>query len=121
MNRLTLLTFCGAASLVKLPKAIVDMPDIKELLREKRGPLSRNSTRKNGCIEVASNGNHLLLTFSSGPKDREKSIAKHSLSEIPTIHTESINSNLLCLKVNTHHIGKQLEGKQVTWQYKGTC
>ena len=46
-------------------------PGIKELLREKRGPLSRKSTRKNGCIEVASNGNHLPLTFSSDPKDRE--------------------------------------------------
>ena len=62
----------GEAFETLLPKAIVDMPDIKELLREKRGPLSRNSTRKNGCIEVASNGNHLPLTFSSGPKDREK-------------------------------------------------
>ena len=62
----------GEAFETLLPKAIVDMPDIKELLREKREPLSRNSTRKNGCIEVASNGNHLPLTFSSGPKDREK-------------------------------------------------
>ena len=30
-----------------LPKNIVEIPDIKELLREKGGPLSRKSTRKN--------------------------------------------------------------------------
>ena len=53
-----------------LPKNIVEIPDIKELLREKGGPLSRKSTRKNSCVEVSSNGNSLPLTFTSDPKDR---------------------------------------------------
>ena len=53
-----------------LPKNIVEIPDIKELLREKGGPLSRKSTRKNSCVEVSSSGNSLPLTFTSDPKDR---------------------------------------------------
>ena len=53
-----------------LPRNIVEIPDIKELLREKGGPLSRKSTRKNSCVEVSSNGNSLPLTFTSDPKDR---------------------------------------------------
>ena len=53
-----------------LPKNIVEIPDTKELLREKGGPLSRKSTRKNSCVEVSSSGNSLPLTFTSDPKDR---------------------------------------------------
>ena len=53
-----------------LPKTIVEIPDIKELLREKGGPLSRKSTMKNGCVEVSSSGNSLPLTFTSNSKDR---------------------------------------------------
>ena len=53
-----------------LPKTIVEIPDIKELLREKGGPLSRKSTRKNGCVEVSSSGNCLPLTFTSDSRDR---------------------------------------------------
>ena len=55
-----------------LPKAIVEIPDIKELLREKGGPLSRKSTRKNSCVEVFNSGNSLPLTFTSDPRDRTK-------------------------------------------------
>ena len=51
-----------------LPKNIVEIPDIKELLREKGGPLGRKSTRKNSCVEVSSSGNSLPLTFTADPK-----------------------------------------------------
>ena len=53
-----------------LPKTIVEIPDIKELLREKGGPLSRKSTKKNGCVEVSSSGNSLPLTFTPDSRDR---------------------------------------------------
>ena len=53
-----------------LPKTIVEIPDIKELLREKGGPLSRKSTKKNGCVEVSSSGNSLPLTFTSDCRGR---------------------------------------------------
>ena len=53
-----------------LPKTIVELPEVKELLGEKGGPLSRKSTRKNGCVEVSSNGNSLPLTFTSDSRDR---------------------------------------------------
>ena len=53
-----------------LPKTIVEIPDIKELLREKGGPLSRKSTKKNGCVEVSSSGNSLPLTFTSDSRGR---------------------------------------------------
>ena len=51
-----------------LPKNIVEIPDIKELLREKGGPLGRKSTRKNSCVEVSSSGNSLPLTLTADPK-----------------------------------------------------
>ena len=51
-----------------LPKNIVEIPNIKELLREKGGPLGRKSTRKNSCVEVSSSGNSLPLTFTADPK-----------------------------------------------------
>ena len=51
-----------------LPKNIVEIPDIKELLTEKGGPLGRKSTRKNSCVEVSSSGNSLPLTFTADPK-----------------------------------------------------
>ena len=53
-----------------LPKAIVELPDIQGLLGEKGGPLSRKSTKKNGCVEVSSSGNSLPLTFTSDSRDR---------------------------------------------------
>ena len=53
-----------------LPKTIVELPEIKELLGEKGGPLSRKSTKKNGCVEVSSSGNSLPLTFTSDSRDR---------------------------------------------------
>ena len=67
-----------------LPKTIVDIPDIKERLREKGGPLSRKSTRKNSCIEVSSNGNSLPLTFTSDPKDRRnlREAFSHLISQL---------------------------------------
>ena len=55
-----------------LPKTIVELPEIKELLGEKGGPLSRKSTKKNGCVEVSSSGNSLPLTFTSDFRDRSK-------------------------------------------------
>ena len=67
-----------------LPKTIVEIPDIKELLREKGGPLSRKSTRKNGCVEVSSSGNSLPLTFTSDPKDRRnlREAFSHLISQL---------------------------------------
>ena len=53
-----------------LPKTIVEIPDVKELLREKGGPLSRKATKKNGCVEVSSSGNSLPLTFTSDSRNR---------------------------------------------------
>ena len=35
-----------------LPKTIVELPEVKELLGEKGGPLSRKSTKKNGCVSL---------------------------------------------------------------------
>lgn len=53
-----------------LPKTIIELPDIKKLLEEKGGPLSRKSTKKNGCVEVNSSGNSLPLGFSLDRKDK---------------------------------------------------
>ena len=67
-----------------LPKTIVEIPDIKELLREKGGPLSRMSTKKNSCVEVSSSGNNLPLTFTSDPRDRRdlRGAFSHLISQL---------------------------------------
>ena len=67
-----------------LPKTIVEIPDIKELLREKGGPLSRKSTKKNGCVEVSSSGNSLPLTFTSDSRDRRnlREAFSHFISQL---------------------------------------
>ena len=67
-----------------LPKTIVEIPDIKELLREKGGPLSRKSTRKNSGVEVSSSGNSLPLTFTSDSKDRRnlREAFSHLISQL---------------------------------------
>ena len=67
-----------------LPKTIVELPEIKELLGEKGGPLSRKSTKKNGCVEVSSSGNSLPLTFTSDFRDRGnlKEAFSHFISQL---------------------------------------
>ena len=67
-----------------LPKTIVELPEIKELLGEKGAPLSRKSTKKNVCVEVSSSGNSLPLTFTSDFRDRGnlKEAFSHFISQL---------------------------------------
>ena len=82
-----------------LPKTIVELPDIQELLREKGGPLSRKSTKKNGCVEVSSSGNSLPLTFTSDPRDRGnlRGAFSHFISQLRE-HCDDLPASVIQVK-----------------------
>ena len=65
----------GARYEAMLPKTVCDIPDIKSLIEEKGGLLSRKSTKRNSCVDVSDSRNGLPLTFMSDHKHR------HSLEQ----------------------------------------
>ena len=48
-----------------IPKAIVDIPEVLELLNDSHGPLTCKAIRKNGCCEILNSGNNFPYVFSS--------------------------------------------------------
>ena len=76
-----------------LPKTIVELPDIKELLREKGGPLSRKSTKKNGCVEVSSSGN----TSDSRDRGNLREAFSHFISQLRE-HCDDLPASVIQVK-----------------------
>ena len=82
-----------------LPKTIVEIPDVKELLRDKGGPLSRKATKKNGCVEVSNSGNSLPLTFTSDSRNRGnlREAFSHFISQLRE-HCDDLPASVIQVK-----------------------
>ena len=67
-----------------LPKTLVELPEIKQLLFETEGPLSCKSVRKNGCVEVNESGNSLPLVLTANCRDKKnfKEAFSHFISQV---------------------------------------
>ena len=67
-----------------LPKTLVELPEIKQLLKDTEGPLSCTSVRRNGCVEVNESGNGLPLVFTANGRDKRsfKKAFAHFISQV---------------------------------------